>query len=248
VHVHARENDGAWSADPGWYAEAIRSIRAAAAGMLISITSIRPAGTPVASIIEVLEILADNSTTCPELISVNLGHIAEWNAKSGQTAHFPNDFSDIVLLLETCADLGITPELGVMDLGFVNNAVVLGTAGLPRASLWFLVELDSPGYGLGPQIAPATVENYDALSQALRSQFPGARWAAHGNGAATFSVLRRAIESGAHVRVGLEDTVVDEDGRRSAGNAEQVRWAVEAAAAAGRAPETLDQARRIIGC
>jgi 3-keto-5-aminohexanoate cleavage enzyme len=248
AHIHARAKDGGWSADPEWYREAIRSIRAAAAEMLISITSIRPAGTPVESLIGMLEALAAEPAARPDLISVNLGHIAEWDPQSGETAHFPNDFSDVTRLLKACVDLGIVPELGVMGFGFLSNAVMLREAGLLPNDPWFLVELDSPGYGRGPQVIPATVENYDALSTALRSQFPSARWAAHGNGSATFAVLRRAIATGAHVRVGFEDTVLDEEGRWSAGNAEQMRWAVDVAGTFGRGPASPDQARQIIGC
>jgi len=76
------------------------------------------------------------------------------------------------MLLQGCAELGVVPELGVMDLGFVNNAAILRDAGLLPERPWFLLELDSPGYGFGSLVAPATITNYDALAAALRSQFP----------------------------------------------------------------------------
>jgi len=47
----------------------------------------------------------------------------------------------------------------------------------------------------------------------------------HGEGAATWSVLRAAIRLGRDVRVGLEDTVVLEDGRPASGNRELVQAA-----------------------
>jgi 3-keto-5-aminohexanoate cleavage enzyme len=121
-------------------------------------------------------------------------------------------------------------------------------AGLLPERPWFLLELDSPGHSSGPQVAPATIANYDALAAALRSQFPAAAWAAHGNGRATFDVIRRAIATGAHVRVGFEDAVVMPDGRLTADNAQQVRWAVEVAAEFDRVPATSTEASEITGC
>lgn len=47
----------------------------------------------------------------------------------------------------------------------------------------------------------------------------------HGEGAATWPVLQRAVVRGHDIRVGLEDTLVLPDGRRAADNAELVRAA-----------------------
>jgi len=78
VHVHARTPDGGWSADAGWYAAAHRLIREQAPGLLVGVTSIRPAGVPVSAILELLADLAADPATRPDLISVNLGHIVAW--------------------------------------------------------------------------------------------------------------------------------------------------------------------------
>src|SRR5260370_279626 len=77
--------------------------------------------------------------------------------------------------------LGVTPELGVMDLGFISNAVALRDDRLLPARPWFLIELDSPSYGAGRQVAPSTVANYDLLASLARAHFPRAAWAGHGN-------------------------------------------------------------------
>jgi 3-keto-5-aminohexanoate cleavage enzyme len=252
VHIHARTERGDWSADAAWYAEAHRRIRARTPETLISITSIRPAHVPVTMLPALLTELAADPRTRPDCVSVNLGHIVAWEPASDadgprqRTVHFPNDYEDIAALLAACRTHGITPELGIMDIGFLSNAVTLRNGGLLPASPWFLIELDSPAYGAGRQVAPATVANYDHLAAEVRAQFPDARWAAHGAETAGYAVLARALATGAHIRVGFEDAIALPDGRRATDNAELVAWAVAAAGAVGRRLATVAETRSII--
>ena len=252
VHVHAQDAYGGGLADAGWYAEAIGRVREAAPGLLISITSIRPADVPVAVVIDLLAALAADQATRPDLVSINLGHIVTWERVTGvagrRTLHFPNDYEDIATLLATCRAHGITPELGVMELGFLSNAVALRDDGVLPARPWFLLELDSPAFGHGRQVAPATVANYDFLAAALREHFPQAAFAAHGVELPGYDVVGRALATGAHIRVGFEDAVHLPDGRLADSNAELVAWAAGASRAVGREPATAAEARVIIGC
>lgn len=252
VHIHAQNADGDWRADGDWYAAAIRAIRAAAPGLLISLTSLRPEGVPVETINDFLAALAAVPETRPDLVSVNLGHIVAWehDARPGtrRTLHYPNSHADLAATLARCDEVGIVPELGVMDIGFIGNAVALRHDGLLPALPWFLLELDTPAFGAGRQIAPATRANYDYLAHLLREHFPAAPWAAHGHGLATYPILERALATGAHVRVGFEDSLYLPDGSLAPSNADQVAWAVAAARALGREPATAAEARAIIGC
>jgi 3-keto-5-aminohexanoate cleavage enzyme len=252
VHVHARDEDGGWTADLARYAAAVRAIREAVPNVLISLTSLRPEGVPVEAILDLLDALAADAATRPDLISVNLGHIAVWGLVPGgqgrRTVHYPNGYEDVTRLLAACAPYGVRPELGIMDLGFVSNAVALRDDDLLPDDAWFLLELDSPAYGAGPRVAPATVANYDALAAAMRDQFPAARWAAHGQGIAGYAVIARALADGAHVRVGFEDAVCLPDGHLARSNAELVAWAVAAARERGREPASLLETRAITGC
>jgi 3-keto-5-aminohexanoate cleavage enzyme len=195
--------------------------------------------------------LAADPATRPDLISINLGHIALWERPVGgagrRTVHFPNGYEDVAALLAACEEHGIAPELGVMDLGFVSNSVALRDDGLLPGRPWFLVELDSPAYGAGPQVAPSTVDNYRAIAGALRAHVPGAAWAAHGNGVHGYAVARQALAEGAHVRVGFEDAVHLPEGRLARSNAELVEWAVRVAQDRGREPATIAEARGLIG-
>ncbi len=250
VHVHARDDAGGWNDDAARYAETIRLVRAAAPGLPIGITSIRPDGVGIGTTILLLNALATEPGALPDAMSVNLGHIAAWepDATGGRrTVHYPNGYKDVAGLLRACETFGIRPELGVMDFGFVSNAAALRDDGVLPPAPWFLLELDSPGFGQPPQVAPSTVAAYDALATAMREQFPDARWAAHGQGIGTYDIVRRALETGQHVRVGFEDAVVLPDGRIPGSNAELVEWAVAAARAAGREPASASETRRIVG-
>jgi uncharacterized protein (DUF849 family) len=251
-HVHARAGDGGWTGDAARYAEVVRGLREAVPGGLVSITSLRPEGVPIEAVLVLLTCLAGNAATKPDLISINLGHIVVWepaaDGSGRRTVHHPNAYAEIVRLLKACAEHGIRPELGVMDLGFVSNAVALKHDSVLPMRPWFLLELDSPAIGSGVQIAPATVENYRALALPLRRHFPESSWAAHGQGVAGYAVLRRALADGTHIRVGFEDAIHHPDGRLARSNAELVAWAVAAARDVGRSPATFEETRAIVGC
>src|SRR5918995_7126613 len=251
-HVHARADDGGWTVDPPRYAEVLRSLRESVPHGLVSITSIRPEGVRVDEILTLLATLAGDPATKPDMISVNLGHIVAWEpvvrGLVRRTAHYPNAYEDITRLLAACAAHGIRSELGVMDLGFVSNAVTLRDDGVLPDRPWFLIELDSPAYGSGVQVAPSTVANYDALVAPMRQHFSVSRWAVHGQGVAGYAVLERALVDGGHIRVGFEDAVHFPDGSLVRSNAELVKWAVAAAQEAGRTPAAMDKTRVTTGC
>src|SRR5215204_4777442 len=152
VHVHARADDGGWTADPAQYAEVVRSLRDSVPRGLVSITSIRPMAVRIEKILDLLAALAGDPATKPDLVSINLGHIVIWEPVTNgsvrrRTTHYPNAYEDITHLLAACTAHGMRPELGVMDLGFVSNAIALRDDGVLPARHWFLLELDSPAYG-----------------------------------------------------------------------------------------------------
>ena len=94
---------------------------------------------------------------------------------------------------------------------------------------------------------PSTMSNYDVLASRMRAHFPDARWAAHGLEIAGYEVLRRALATGAHLRVGFEDAIHLPDGRLATSNADLVEWAVSEVLAQGVKVATAEDARRIIG-
>jgi len=250
-HVHARASDGGWTAEFDPWQAVMRQLRQAVPDGVISITSIRPAGVPVEAVLDLLSGLAAAPETKPDLISVNLGHIAVWEpvpapGTGRRTRHYPNNYEDVVRLLGLCARLGIQSELGLMDLGFVSNAVALQDDGKLAERPWFLVELDNPGHLVGGQIVPSTVAHYTAMIEPLRRHFPGAVWCAHGGGVDGYAVIERALADGAHIRVGFEDAVQLPDGSTPRGNADLVAWAVDRAASYDRVPSQGIATRRLV--
>ncbi len=233
---------GDWSADPAWYAEAHRRIRDAAPGLLVSITSIRPADQPVAVVLDLLTTLASRSADLPDLSRSTsatsppgsrnparmVGRVARSISRTS-TRRSPR-------LLARCRSLGIMPELGVMDLGFVSNAVALRDDGLLPARPWFLIELDSPAYGAGRQVAPSTAENYDLSRWSRPRAFPhggmgGAReWDPGVRGAPPRARNGRPYPRRLRGCHHLPDGPIAPD------NAAMVEWAVAAARSAGASP------------
>ncbi|MCC6792788.1 MAG: 3-keto-5-aminohexanoate cleavage protein, partial [Thermomicrobiales bacterium] len=84
AHFHARPEDGGEIDDADWCSQAIRQIRAAAPGMLVSMTSLRADGVTLESVIEQLRRLG-RMRLAPDLMSVNLGHTVLWERESRTT-------------------------------------------------------------------------------------------------------------------------------------------------------------------
>ena len=206
-HVHARGADGGWTADPVRYAEVVRRLDDEIPDGLVSITSLRPEGVPVDAILDLLAYLARDAATKPDLISVNLGHITVWEPDNGgpyrrRTVHYPDTYEDIVRLLAACATHGIRPELGIMDLGFVSNAVALRDDGVLPGDLLVSARARQPGVRRGKPGRASDRRQLRCARAAMREHSPQGRWAAHGAGVAGYAVITRALADGAHIRVG----------------------------------------------
>jgi hypothetical protein len=93
-------------------------------------------------------------------------------------------------------------------------------SGLATRCVRVLVEpLDSV-----PEIA---VRHAEAMERLLHDAGIGLEQVHHGDGVATWAVMRRALAAGHGVRVGLEDTTVLADGSRAHDNAALVRAAAD---------------------
>ena len=244
VHIHARTPQGGMSYDPTWYSEADRSVRAQTK-LIVNHTTARTPDIPLEQILRYLR-----ETPEPvDMISLNLGHIVFFaGSKSGgtrQTVLIPNSYDDIRRTLEVCYECGIFPEPALLDTGFLSNAAVLAKDGLLRSPRYFLVEFGGR-FGDGLQIMPGTPAGYFYMTSCLKEIFPDAIWIAHGIGESVFAIASLAIATGAHVRIGLEDTAVLPDGKVASSNADLVAWAVHLARAHGREPATPEEARRIL--
>ena len=85
------------------------------------------------------------------------------------------------------------------------------------------------------------------LVTAIQKLPQGATFSATGIGRATVPVILASLASGGHLRVGMEDTLTFEPGRRVSGNDELVRRAAQIAEIALRPPLKPDAVRQILG-
>jgi uncharacterized protein (DUF849 family) len=107
---------------------------------------------------------------------------------------------------------GIGVEAGLWSL---DDAGRFLASDLPRRSLRVLVEADD----VDPDAAVATAR---AIARRIEGAGVTLEQVHHGEGPATWAVVRAARKAGYGVRIGLEDTLTRLDGRPAASNAELV--------------------------
>jgi 3-keto-5-aminohexanoate cleavage enzyme len=245
VHFHARRPDGGISYDPEWYSQTDALVRAQC-DLVLNHTTARQYGEPVESVTRYLL-----ETPLPvEMVSLNLGYGVRWvpdgASKGGRrTSISPNSYEDIIATLEACYQRGTFPEPAVHDMGMLNNAITLMREGQIKSSRYFLVE-PSAHWGDGRQSMVGSPRNYYLLTDTIREFYPEATWLAHSSGSQTFVIAAIAIATGAHIRVGFEDSPFLPNNSSPASSAQYVEWAVMLARAHGREPATPEQARQIL--
>jgi uncharacterized protein (DUF849 family) len=136
-------------------------------------------------------------TELPELVSANQGE------------------AGIVELCEHLLGRGVGLEAGLGDLDDARALVASGLAGRCVRALFEPQDADPA----------AAVAHAAAMEAVLADAGLGLEQVHHGEGVATWAVMRRALARGHGTRVGLEDTTVLPDGRLAQGNAELVRVA-----------------------
>jgi 3-keto-5-aminohexanoate cleavage enzyme len=146
-------------------------------------------------------------------------------------------------LLVEIADRGLSPSVAAFDVGEARWAVLALRAGLVSSPLDLKVFL-SDRLVKGPSATPAGVDAYlSEIPDDLDVQVVVVPFAMR-DGRACQAVLERALERGAHVRVGIGDNPVASP---EATNAELVARVADLARAAGRVPASFEQARRLLG-
>jgi uncharacterized protein (DUF849 family) len=123
-------------------------------------------------------------------------------------------------ILELCEHLlarGVGIEAGLLEVDDARRFVASGIA--DRCTRLLVEPLDAePG---------AAVAHAAAIEEVIADAGIELEQVHHGDGVATWHVMRRGAARGHGIRVGLEDTTVLPDGRRPEGNGELVRVAAE---------------------
>ena len=227
VHIHVRNPDESPASDPELYGRVQEGVRKHCPGMIVQFStggrgrdqSLRGA---MLHLRPDMASLATGSVNFPTQIYEN-----------------PPDF--VEGLARTMLENDIKPEVEVFDLAMLYNA-----AGLVKKGL--LKDPPHVQFVMGiPNALPARRTIFDFLRSEIREIMPRATWVAAGVGRHQWEVNQWCLETGGHVRTGLEDNLRIEPDRLAASNAELVKKVVDGCTRFGRRPATPAEARQILG-
>lgn len=225
VHLHARDERGRPTPDPGVY----RAILAPLRERSDAITCVTTSGRSWSE----LELRSAVLELHPEMASLTLGSL-----------NFPRDASvnapeTIKALAGRMIELGVKPELEVFEVGMVDYAHHLLATGYLEPPCYFNILLGSLG------AMEATAANLVHVVSRLPE---GSCWAVGGIGSRQFRANCMGLTMGGGVRVGLEDNLwIDEDRQVLASNAALVDRVVAVGNAMELVPASPDEVRTRLG-
>ncbi len=195
----------------------------------------------------------------PELASFNAGSInfalfpivpryKEWKFDwekqyLGMTEDFifANTFKSMREYCAVFAENGTKPEFEVYDSGMINNIAFLIQSGYVSKPVYIQFVMGVLG-GITP-----SCENLLFLVEYAKKLIGDFEFSVCVAGRAQFPICTQALLLGGNVRVGLEDNLYLEKGRKAKSNAEQVAKIARIAEELGISPATPDEARQILG-
>jgi 3-keto-5-aminohexanoate cleavage enzyme len=225
IHLHARWPDGRPSQRPEHFREIIERVRAEGCDAVMQCST---GGAVGMSLEERLGSLVDGA----EMGTLNMGTM-----NFGDEI-FVNSRPDVVRVAGRLRERGLVAECEVYDAGMLETLRWLLDQGALRRPYHVQFVLGVPG-GMG-----GNERNLRFLAEGLPEP---AHWSVAGIGRCELPMAEVALRMGGHVRVGLEDNLFLRKGIPAKGSWELVAEARKLAAAAGRAPASPAQARRLLG-
>ena len=227
VHIHVRSEDESPSSDPALFAQVQEGVRKHCPGMIIQFSTggrgrDQAARGSMLSLRPDMASLATGSVNFPTNVYEN-----------------PPDF--VEGLARTMLEYHIKPEIEVFDLAMLYNAANLVKKGLIKGPLHVQFVL-----GIANAL-PARRSVFDFLRSELAEVLPDATWVAAGTGRFQWEVNQWCLETGGHVRTGLEDNIKFDPSRLAVSNAELVKKVADAAAGFGRHVARPAEARQLLG-
>lgn len=230
VHLHARDPlSGRPSQDTSLFREFVGTIKDQCNG-IINITT---GGAPTMGVEERLQPALQLK---PELASLNMGSMNfglfpmlgrykefkhDWEAKyleSTRDTVFRNTFKDIENILQSCTDNGTRFEFECYDTAHLYNLAHFLDRKLVTPPLFVQTVFGILG-GIGPH--PDDVAHMKRTADRLFGD--DFVWSVLGAGRAQMPTAAIAAANGGNVRVGLEDSLWDQQGVLARENADQVR-------------------------
>ena len=196
LHIHARDKDEKPTYKAGVYARIIEGIRHECPQVVICVTT---SGRMYNEFEKRSEVLDLDGYVKPDMASLTLGSL------NFPTQASVNEPSMIMKLAETMTAKGIKPEMEIFDTGMVNTAKYLCRKGYIRPPFYFNIILGS---------IYSTQAKMSDLSYLVNLLPADTIWAGGGIGIFQLVVNTAAIIMGCHVRVGLEDNIWYDYGKK----------------------------------
>ncbi len=241
VHFHARDPESGALLSPGTetYATAMRLIRSERPDLLVY-----PTYTTDVHFVHI-EALAADPTVQLRSATIDPGAM-NFSRFDPATRQIRGDLPFVVThaecarFFEICERFGIQYSVVVREPGHVRTTVAYHRGGRIKGKILFKLNLaDDMLFGLPP--SPEAVAVYLSL---VPADIPHT-WMAYTYGPSHWAMNRYAVGAGAHVRTGLGDHPVEDDGSTPT-NEELVRRVVGLAEEIGRDVATPAQARQIL--
>ena len=227
VHIHVRNPDQSSGSSPELFGRVQEGVRKHCPGMIVQFST-GGRGRDQAQRGAMLHLR-------PDMASLATGSVNF----PAQIYENPPEF--VEGLAKTMLEHDIKPEVEVFDLAMLYNAANLVKKGLLK---------DPPHvqFVMGvPNAMPARRSIFDFLRSEIKEVLPRATWVAAGVGRHQWEVNQWCLETGGHVRTGLEDNLRIEPDRLAASNADLVKKVVDACERFGRRAATPAEARKILG-
>lgn len=253
VHLHARNpQDGRPDQSPQAFEPFLRSIKRRS-DVVVNLTT---GGAPGMT---VEERVSPAETWKPEVASMNMGSMNfglfpmlkrftdfkhDWERTMLENSHdfvFRNTYKDIRYCLETLNAGGARYEFECYDTGHLHNLHYFYREGLVRAPLFIQTVFGLLG-GIGTH--PDEVLHMKRTADRLFGD--SYNWSVLGAGASQMKIAAMGAAMGAHVRVGLEDSLWLGRGQLAESNAAQVRQVRKIIEGLGLEIATPDEARAIL--
>ena len=257
LHLHARDPmDGRPSQDPALFRPMLARIRQAC-DAVINLTT---GGSPHMSVPERMRPVLEFR---PELASLNMGsmnfglypmlqrfphqslqHDWEWlHLEGSRNLVFKNTFADIEAVLKAGAGQGTRFAFECYDIGHLYNLAHFVERGLVQGPLFVQSVFGIlGGIGAHPEDLMHMRRTADRLLGAV-----GYHWSILGTGRHQIALATMGAAMGAHVRVGLEDSLWSGPGQLAVSSAEQVRRIRQALEALNLSVATPAEARQMLG-
>ena len=234
VHIHARNDDGSPTFDPGVFARIKDEI-----GKRCPIILNFSTGTIVDDVSQQCTYVRESR---PEIAALNMGTMNYSKYSRARKAFdfdmiFPNTYDKIIKLLGAMNESGVKPELECFDTGHTHGIWPLLDMGVLKPPLQFSFIVNVLG-GI-----PGHVESLQLQTKLVP---PGSEWEVIGISHGQWRMLATALVLGGNIRCGLEDHLYLPSGEMAKGNGELVEVAVRMVRDVGRRPATVDEARQIL--